>query len=376
MFVIRLSCVLLFGLLCHSAQAIEFSEADKALIATHGPWPPAPRIDDSNRVSGLPASIKLGEKLFFEHDLGGDSNLSCASCHDPGLLFSDGKPTASGRSDMQRNTPGLLNIALNRWFGWGGETDSLWAQTVRPILSPVEMAATADSVKKLLQWKPPYRDLYQDAFGRPIDSVAPNEVLVDVAKAIAAYQETLWSAPAEFDLFREALIAGDVEAMARYPKSAQRGLKIFIGEGRCNLCHFGPAFSTGEFANIGIDFFVEGGVDSGRYQGIQQLKAGAYNRLSDHNDGDPDLNAVSTRQVHLKPRNWGEFRIPGLRGVASTAPYMHNGSLPTLRDVVLHYSEMDEERLHADGEKLLRPLNLDDQQIEDLVRFLESLGYD
>jgi len=151
-------------------------------------------------------------------------------------------------------------------------------------------------------------------------------------------------------------------------------LRIFIGEGRCNLCHFGPRFSNGEFADVGIPYFIEGGVDAGRYVGIQEVKANPYNLLGKYNDGDPDENAVSSAHVRQTHRNWGEFKVPGLRGVAATAPYMHNGSLPTLREVVNHYSKLDEERLHSDGEKILRPLNLTPDQIDDLVSFLRSLG--
>ena len=143
-------------------------------------------------------------------------------------------------------------------------------------------------------------------------------------------------------------------------------LKIFIVSVRCNLCHLGPRFSNGEFGDVGIPYFTVDGVDPGRYGGIQQVRANPYNLLGKYNDGDPGQNAVSSSHVRLTHRNWGEFKIPGLRAVAATAPYMHNGSLPTLRDVVLHYSNFDEERLHTDGEKILRPLKLTHN---DLVHF-------
>ena len=106
------------------------------------------------------------------------------------------------------------------------------------------------------------------------------------------------------------------------------------------------------------------------------MKDNPYNLSGKYNDGDPELNAVSSRQVRLSHRIWGEFKIPGLRAVAMTAPYMHNGSLATLGDVVLHYSNLDEQRLHIDGEKILRPLNLSESQVDDLVSFLQSLGYE
>ena len=162
--------------------------------------------------------------------------------------------------------------------------------------------------------------------------------------------------------------------MARYPLAAQRGLRIFVGKGNCSLCHFGPHFTNGEFADTGVSFFAgKGKVDPGRHGGIRKLKEDPHNLLGRYND-DPALAAgTSTRHVDAQHRNFGEFRVPGLRNVALTAPYMHNGSLATLREVVAFYSNLNEERLHADGEKILRPLNLSEAEIEDLAAFLESL---
>ena len=371
---IRLSLFFLAAVFGGNAAAVEFSAEERALIALHGPWPPRPVIDDSNRASGLEPAIRLGEMLFFEHELGGDSKLSCGSCHDPGLAFADGRETGVGRAKLDRNTPTLLNLGGNRWFGWGGEHDSLWAQSIRPLLALDEMASTPLMVKQVLQGKPRYRQYYRAAFGADIDQEDNETALVNAGKALAAYQETLVSPRGAFDDFRDALIADNRDAMALYPERAQRGLKLFVGEGRCNLCHLGPRFSSGEFADIGIEYFVEGGVDAGRYRGIQRLRSNAYNRLGAYNDGDAAVNALTTRQVRLLQRNWGEFKVPGLRGVQQTAPYMHNGSVATLHDVIRHYSELDEERLHADGEKILRPLRLSPQQIEDLVSFLQTLG--
>jgi cytochrome c peroxidase len=178
-----------------------------------------------------------------------------------------------------------------------------------------------------------------------------------------------------FDEFRDAMARGDAEAMSRYPAAAQRGLAIFVGKGNCSVCHFGPAFTNGEFADVGVRFFVAAGrVDPGRLEGIKRLKASPYNllgRFSDDRSGDA---AVGTRHVELQHRNFGEFRVPGLRNVALTAPYMHNGSVATLRDVVRHYSRLDEERLHADGERILKRLDLSERESEDLAAFLESLS--
>ena len=369
-----IALVLLLG--CTALPAVEFTPAEVAAIGAHGPWPPPAVRDSSNRASGVEAAIRLGEMLFFEHELGGDSQLSCGSCHDPGRAFTDGRATGVGRAPLPRNTSTLLNLGGNRWFGWGGENDSLWAQSIRPLLALDEMANTPLLVKQVLQGSDRYREYYRAAFGAEVEQDADETALVNTGKALAAYQETLVSPRSPFDDFRDALLAGDRESMAAYPESAQRGLKLFIGEARCNLCHLGPRFTNGEFGDVGIPYFVPGGVDAGRYRGIQQLRASPYNRLGKYNDGDPEINAVATRQVRLDHRNWGEFRIPGLRDLVETAPYMHNGSLATLRDVVVHYSELDEERLHTDGEQILRPLRLDRQQIDDLLSFLESLSAD
>jgi cytochrome c peroxidase len=200
-------------------------------------------------------------------------------------------------------------------------------------------------------------------------------VLVDASKAIAAFLETLDSGRTPFDEFRDALARGDRAAAARYPVAAQRGLRIFVGRGNCSFCHFGPAFTNGEFADVGIPYFVAPGrVDPGRHGGIQQLLADRFNLLGSHSDDASGAAASKTRHVALQHRNYGEFKVPGLRNVGRTAPYMHNGRLATLRDVVRHYSELDEERLHADGERILRPLKLTGQETEDLVAFLESLS--
>src|SRR5262249_48282781 len=117
-----------------------------------------------------------------------------------------------------------------------------------------------------------------------------------------------------------------------------------------------------------------GRVDSGRYEGIKKLKASPYNLLGRFNDDRSRSTATGTQHVDLQQRNYGEFRVPALRNVARTAPYMHNGSLATLPDVVLHYSDINEDRLHRDGEKILKKLTLRPAEVDDLVAFLESLG--
>jgi cytochrome c peroxidase len=213
---------------------------------------------------------------------------------------------------------------------------------------------------------------YRRTFGAPGDD---EDVMVNLAKALAAFQETVVTGRTPFDDFRDALLRNDSKAMVRYPEAAQRGLRIFVGRGNCAVCHFGPMFTNGEFADVGIPFFAAPGrVDSGRHAGIRVVKESHFNLLGRYNDDATRANAVATQHLTLEHRHWGEFKVPGLRNVARTAPYMHAGSLATLGDVVRHYSELNEDRLHADGERILKPLKLNDEESADLRAFLESLS--
>ncbi len=353
----------------HALLLSQFSKEEIAKILQHGPWPPPPGRDPSNRVSGKREAIAFGEKLFFEPRLSGTGSVLCATCHVPFRAFQDGRARAFGLEEVDRNTPSVINTRFYRWYGWDGGHDSLWSQSVRPLLDPREMNASpahvAGVVRKLFSAE------YAAAFGRAVPE-ENDQILVDVGKALAAFQETLVSGRTAFDEFRDAL-ATNTEAS--YPAAAQRGLKIFIGQGNCTACHFGPHFTNGEFADTGVPFFAgRGRVDSGRHEGIKRLKADPHNLLGRFNDDQGRATAIGTRHVELQHRNFGEWRVPGLRNVALTAPYMHNGSLATLRDVVKHYSELNEERLHADGERVLKPLKLTESEIDDLVAFLQSLS--
>lgn len=353
---------------------LDFTPEERARIASHGPWPPRPQPDASNRVDGQPGAITFGRLLFFEAALSADGQLSCASCHVPERAFQDGRPVARGRAAGLRNTPSLLDAAQRRWLGWDGAHDSLWAASVTPLLAQREMAADPAQLAATVRRAPRLSAGYRAAFGSP-PGPDDEQVLVDVGKALAAFQRTLVSSRTAFDDFRDALARGDQGAAARYPLAAQRGLRLFVGAGRCSVCHAGPAFTNGEFADVGVPFFVPGGVDGGRHEGLSRLRASRYNRLGPYNDaGTADPQAVTTRHVAPQHRNFGEFRVPGLRQLVHTAPYMHDGSLATIEEAVRHYSELNEERLHADGERILRPLKLGEAEAADLAAFLRSLS--
>jgi len=361
-------CLLACQLAAQAGTLLDFSDDERARIASHGPWPPEPVRDASNRVDGQAAAITLGRQLFEDRRLSGQGQLACASCHRPQRGFQDGRRAAH----HGRNTPGLLNVAQQRWFRWDGAADSLWAASLLPLMAADEIAATPDHVLRLFARDAALARRYRQLFGPP---QADEQLLVNVAKALAAYQATLVSPRSAFDDFRDALLRGDQAAAARYPLAAQRGLKLFIGPARCSLCHAGPTFSNGEFADIGRPFFTRGGADPGRWGGLQQLLASPYNRLGAYSDAPAQgADAVATRHVLMAPRHFGEFKVPGLRSLPDTAPYFHDGSVATLAEVVEHYNHLDDSRLHADGERLLQALNLGPDQAADLVAFLESLG--
>ena len=372
---------LLFGALILGAASPTLAQSrlspeEIERVLSFGPWPPAATKDPGNHVSGNVAAVELGRRLFFDARLSRVGYITCVTCHQPDRAWGDGKARAHGLADVDRNTPTLANLRLARWYGWSGASDSLWMASLRPILDERELDSTPAHIRHLYVREPELACWYRRAFGRPADDTRDDDVtvLVNSGKALAAFQETLITGRTSFDDYRDALARGDSASAAGYPAAAVRGLQRFIGRGNCMLCHNGPNFSNGEFHATGVGHFIgRGRADGGRFEGIEAVKSHPYNLLSKFNDDASRTNTTPTRYVALSSRNWGEFRTPSLRNVAVTAPYMHNGSLDTLRDVLRHYSELDEERLHADGENLLRALKLSNTEVEDLLAFLETL---
>jgi cytochrome c peroxidase len=358
------------GRAAHAEATVDWNRREVAAIAAHGPWPPAPAVDPSNRATGRPAAIALGQRLFDEPRLS-NSGMACSECHKPGLDWRDGRKRGFGRVELDRRTPTLWNVGFQHWFGWDGAADSLWMQSLRPILDPKEMAGSAAAVARLLREDKELACGYERAFGETPGS-DDEKLLADAGKALAAFQQTLVTPRTAFDDFRDALVAGDRDGMRRYPAAAQRGLKLFL-RGNCSACHFGPLFSNGEFGDTGTPFFVRPGeVDSGRHGGIARLKASPFNRLGRFSDDPSGASAMRTRHVELQHRNFGEFRVPPLRQ-AGSGPFMHDGSLATLDDVVKHYSTVSPDRLHSDGTPLVRALGLTAEESADLVAFLRTL---
>jgi cytochrome c peroxidase len=343
----------------HADGPIVFTPTETTRIVAHGPWPQPATRDPSNRGSGKPEAIALGERLFFSPRLSGDAGVLCATCHAPWRAFTDGRPHAFGLAAVDRNTPSVANVRLQRWYGWDGANDTLWAQSIRPLLDPREMASSPGRIAALVRDDPELRAAYAAAFGAP--PADDEAVLVGVGKALAAYQETLETGRTPFDELRDALARGDPEAAASYPAPARQGLRIFIGKGNCASCHAGPNFTDGAFHDVGTASRRQDGTpDAGRQDGIRKLLANPYNLLGRFAGDAPQAKVAATRAAAKEKGVAGAFRTPGLRDVALTAPYLHDGSLVTLCDVVRRHPRKGRASLSA-------------AQRTDLVAFLETL---
>lgn len=267
--------------------------------------------------------IALGKQLYFDPRLSADSTVSCASCHDPAKGWSNGEQFATGVGGAKggRNSPTVLNSAYYRLQFWDGRAASLEDQALGPIQNPIEMKMTLEEAVERLNAIEGYKQQFQAVFGTDVTKEG-------IAKAIAAFERTVLSGDAPYDRYK----AGDNTALS---EAASRGMKLFFGKANCSACHAGPNFSDSAFHNIGLD-----SEDVGR-KAISNLGG-------DH----------------------GAMKTPTLREIARTAPYMHNGSLKTLKEVVEHYNKGGNGNPFQDEE--IHPLNLTPEEIADLVTFMEE----
>jgi cytochrome c peroxidase len=363
----------------NESELIEFTEADIGHILSHGPWPMKWSPDVSNRVSANAHAIDLGERLFFDEKLSIKGNVSCGNCHIAEYNWTDGVKRNKGQALVDRNTPTLMNMRHHRWFALDGAADSLWAQSMRPIVDPRELASNATHVAQYLRHDADLSCRYEKTFGVNPAKQDDETVLVGVGKVMAAFQETLVTDLTPFDAFRDALARGDHNAASLYPREARRGLKIFVGKGQCSTCHTGPMFTNGEFHDIGVSNFIDGDskkADGGRHDGIQKLMTSKFNLLGPYNDDATRASAAKTTQVKPEHHHVGAFKVPSLRNVGYTGPYMHSGELLSLDAVVRHYAELNVDRLRSDAGGLLKPLKLTPGESADLVAFLQTLNMD
>jgi len=315
-----------------AGEADALTPSERSAILALGPWPPAPLRDDTNPASGNPGGIALGEALFFGPRLS-PTGLRCASCHEPWRHFADGRAVAQGVAAGSRNTPSLLDAARHRHYGWDGARDQLWQQSLRPLQDAREMPAEPAHVAALMRGDAALSVRYAAIFGAP-PGADDARVTRDVGLALAAYVETLATPRTPFDDWRDRLAtAADGTEPPRsdaFPAAARRGLRLFVGSAGCSACHGGPTLSDDAFH-------------------ASQVQSTTTPGAPDHGHGDGPASV---------------FRTPGLRDVAATAPYFHDGSAARLCDAV---------RPHAtDGGKPAPPLEA--AQRRDLVAFLRTLS--
>ena len=279
-----------------------------------------------------PAKAELGRYLYFDKRLSSDGTVSCATCHDPARGFTDGAAVSTGIRGQRgnRSAPTVINRAYSLAQFWDGRAATLEEQVKGPIANPIEMGNTHDAMVTSLKGTAGYRPLFEQAFGSP-------EITVDrVAQAIATFERTVLSGNSRYDRYK----AGEKKAMS----AAQvRGMRIFFDKAKCDSCHEGINFTLNAYANLGV------GTDK----------------------RDPDVGRFS---VTKDPADWGAFKTPTLRDVARTGPYMHDGSLLNLHQVVNFYDKGGTPNKNLD--KKIKPLHLSEQDKDDLVAFLEALNGD
>jgi len=341
-------------------------------IARLSPLPALP-ADPTNRYADDRAAAELGHRLFFEPSIS-PTGVSCASCHDPARYFTDGKPLAQGIGTTNRNAPTVVDSARRRWIGWDGKFDSLWSQALSPIENPVEMGGSRTRLLEVVRDEPPLRAAYERAFG-PFPAAPDDGTVVQVLKALGAYQRRLVSTPAPIDRFVAGLkgeAGGSVDALS---PAARRGLATFVSTGGCYQCHRGSGFTDEEFHSLGLAG-ANGKVpdDPARLAAVDFLQRNPFNSAGKHSDAAASPKAAMVRGLRRSGELFGQFRTPPLRGVARTAPYMHDGRFATLAEVVRFYDTLEGSTpVGHHGETVLQPLRLGDQGRADLEAFLESL---
>ncbi len=273
---------------------------------------------------------ELGKLLYFDRRLSADNTVSCASCHDPRQGFTDCAPVSTGIKGQKggRSAPTVINRAYSLNQFWDGRAASLEEQAKGPIQNPIEMGETHENVVKKLRAVKGYRALFAKSFGT-------EEFTIDhLAKAIATFERTVLSGDSPYDRYK----AGNKQALTA---EQIRGLDIYFNKAQCDKCHEGINFTSNAYHNIGVGM-DKPTPDEGRFA------------------------------VTKNPADVGAFKTPTLRDIARTAPYMHDGSLKTLEEVVDLYDKggVPNKNLSADMKKL----NLTLQEKKDLVAFLRSLN--
>lgn len=406
-------CVLASSTLASDWTASELSLLRQQWIGSLSALPP----DPGNQVANDPRAAELGQSLFFDRRLSANGEISCAHCHDPGRSFTDGLARARGLGETTRSAPSLIGVAYGAWYFWDGRSDSLWSQALGPLESDVEHGGDRLQYAKIIAGDPVYRSRYQELFGplpdladrdrfpddaSPVgskasvakwqgmaeeDRKAATRVFVNIGKAIAAYERTLIPGPSRFDQYVERLLDGDPTGAQILSDEEVAGLRLFLGKAGCVTCHMGPMFTNHGFHNVGapdaaakkpsyrlpiLHLFAEKPpVDLGRYRGVRQVMESEFNCLGEYSDA---VEEDCSELIFANKRDrdtLGAFKVPTLRNVARTAPYMHAGQLAGLGDVLRHYNSAPRA---PSGRNELAPLDLTDRELNQLEAFLHSLN--
>ncbi len=270
--------------------------------------------------------VELGRHLFFDPILSSDGSTSCATCHQPQYAFSspEARPTGVAGRQGRRNSPSLVNRRWGRAHFWDGRAGTLEEQALQPIESENELAHSIDIVLETLRQDPVYAKRFAEAYD---DGVTRD----NLANAIASFERVLLSSDSPVDRFVAAVDAPDLT------RGQRQGLWIYESKGGCWQCHSGPNYSDEKFHNTGVSW------------GAEPLDLGYFEVTGDI-------------------RHQGQFKTPTLRDVALTAPYMHDGSMATLREVIEFYNRGGNDNPNRDSR--IKPLNLSEQEMADLEAFL------
>ena len=314
------------------------------------PLPPPPSPPENPTT---PEKVELGKKLFFDRRLSGDGTMTCATCHDPENGFTDALPISLSYPTTRnwRNSPGLVNVAWRKTLFRDGRSSSLEEQALFPMMSPFEMNRNLDYLEEVLKTVPAYVEAFRSVFGGEITRQR-------VAQAISAFERTLLSRDTPLDRH----LRGEPGALSARQRA---GLDLFLGKAGCAACHNGPTLEDGKFHRLGVPEDLEVKDDP---------RVLATARFVGKVSGFPDYRTLREDPgrflVTKDPADWKAFATPPLREVAATAPYMHNGALGTLQEVIDFY-----DRGGGDDPKkspMLRPLGLSREEKESLREFLAT----
>ena len=370
-------------------------------------WKGEAPTDPTNGVFEDVEAQEFGKALFYDRRLSANGELSCGTCHQPEQGFADGRVIAEGIGVAARHTPSLMGAAHQDWYLWDGGCDSLWCQGVGPMENPSEMAFTRAQLAHLIHDDPDYRESYEEIFGelpdledtsrfpevaRPnwsdeessehlawmamteSDQVALNRVLTNSMKALGAFQGLIDRVGSAFDMFGEAVAEDNPIGQALYDRDALAGFKLFVGEAGCVSCHSGPRLSDGQFYNSGVgdrEWLTE--PDEGRIEGVLDVLEDPFNSAGLYSDDPTGDRALRLDRLESLESQRGAFRVPSLRNVALTPPYMHGGQHASLQEVIEHYDSLTETPREGETDSRLVPLQLTPGEKESLLAFLESL---